>query len=147
MTDRDPLEARALLALYRNHPDTLPDQRYGWDARHRARALRGTLLSWAATLPDYRLLDCRNLGVTTLAWIRANEPTGYMAVVTYGTGGNYIDSGHGAPPLDEAELARLIDDALEEWSTRPSPEPSDQVAVYLARRVLEAIQQQRRPKP
>ena len=149
MTDRDPLETRALVALYRNHPDTSPDARYRWDSRRRARALRGTLLSWAATLPDYRLLDCRNLGKTSLAWIRANEPTGYMAAVTYGTGyvpgmvygtgGNYIDSGHGSPTLDVADLTRLIDDALEEWSVRSNPEPSDQVAVYLARRISENV--------
>ena len=129
MTDRDPLETRALVALYRNHPDTSPNERYRWDSRRRARALRGTLLSWAATLPDYRLLDCRNLGKTSLAWIRANEPTGYMAAVTdgtgyvpgmvYGTGGNVL-----APePIYIDRLREAVDLALfdaEEGHTHPA---------------------------
>lgn len=67
----DPLETRALFALYRNHPTTAPGDRYGVKAHHRARERREMLLAWAATLPDERLLDCRNLGVTALAWIRA----------------------------------------------------------------------------
>ena len=46
---------------------------------------------------------------------------------------------HGTATLDAADLSRFIDDALEDWSTRPDPEPSDQVAVYLARRIAENI--------
>jgi hypothetical protein len=55
------------------------------------------LLSWAATQSDDTLLSCRNFGLVSLAWVRANEPTGYRAQVTYGTTGSdapeptYID--------------------------------------------------------
>ena len=68
------LEVRALKALYRNHPLTAPSDRYGEKARRHALGQRMMLLEWAATLPDYRLLDCRNLGVATLAWIREHQP-------------------------------------------------------------------------
>ena len=114
------LEARALYALWRNHPLTAVKDRWGERAHRMARANRDMLLSWAAAQPDYRLRDCRNIGAATLAWIRANQsptPTG----------------------LNVDDLTRFIDDALEDWSTRPDPEPSDQVAVYLARRIAENI--------
>ena len=114
------LEARALYALWRNHPLTAVKDRGGERAHRMARANRDMLLSWAAAQPDYRLRDCRNIGAATLAWIRANQsptPTG----------------------LNVDDLTRFIDDALEDWSTRPDPEPSDQVAVYLARRIAENI--------
>jgi hypothetical protein len=114
------LEARALYALWRNHPLTAVKDRGGERAHRMARANRDMLLSWAAAQPDYRLRDCRNIGAATLAWIRANQsptPTG----------------------LNVDDLTRFIDDALEDWSTRPDPEPSAQVAVYLARRIAENI--------
>jgi len=68
-------EARALNALWRNHPLTAVEDRWGERAHRMARANRDMLLSWAATQPDYRLRDCRTIGTATLAWIRANEPT------------------------------------------------------------------------
>ncbi len=68
------IERRALLALYRNHPATAPGERYNWKARAEAKRQRGMLLGWAATQTDETLLDCRNLGPTTLRWIR--EQTG-----------------------------------------------------------------------
>jgi hypothetical protein len=61
---------RALLALYRNHPATAPGERYNWKARAEATRQREMLLGWAATQSDETLLDCRNLGPTTLRWIR-----------------------------------------------------------------------------
>lgn len=67
----NPVEARALFALYRNHPSTLPSERYGPQAHRRARQNRTMLLVWAAKQSDDALLSCRNLGVTSLAWIRA----------------------------------------------------------------------------
>lgn len=69
----NPLEMRALFALYRNHPSTAPGDRWGVSAHRRAMAQREMLLAWAATLPDERLLDCRNLGVRALAWIRSHQ--------------------------------------------------------------------------
>lgn len=72
MTDRH-VEARALNALWRNHPDTAAKDRWGVRAQRMARANRDMLLSWAAAQPDYRLRDCRNIGTATLAWIRANQ--------------------------------------------------------------------------
>jgi len=74
MSDRT-IETRALFALYRNHPDTPPGDRYGWRAKGNARARRSVLLAWAATQSDDRLLSCRNLGVTSLEWIRLRQPT------------------------------------------------------------------------
>ena len=68
------IERRALLALYRNHPATAPGERYNWKARAEAKRQREMLLGWAATQSDETLLDCRNLGPTTLRWIR--EQTG-----------------------------------------------------------------------
>jgi hypothetical protein len=68
------LEARALCALWRNHPLTAVKDRWGERAHRMARANRTMLLSWAAAQPDWRLRDCRNIGAATLAWIRANEP-------------------------------------------------------------------------
>ena len=70
----DPLAARALFALYRNHPETPPGARYGWRAKGNARARRSELLAWAATQSDDRLLSCRNLGATSLEWIRLHQP-------------------------------------------------------------------------
>lgn len=70
----DPIERRALLALYRNHPATAPGDRYNWKARAEASRNRDMLLGWAATQTDETLLDCRNLGSASLAWIR--EQTG-----------------------------------------------------------------------
>jgi hypothetical protein len=64
------LEARALYALWRNHPLTAVKDRWGERAHRLARANRNMLLSWAATQPDWRLRDCRNIGAATLAWIR-----------------------------------------------------------------------------
>jgi len=64
------IERRALLALYRNHPATAPGERYNWKARAEATRQRDMLLGWAATQSDETLLDCRNLGPTTLRWIR-----------------------------------------------------------------------------
>lgn len=69
----DPLERRVLLALYRNHPDTAPGERYNWKATSEAHRNRDMLLAWAATQPDNELLWCRNLGPVSLAWIRANQ--------------------------------------------------------------------------
>ena len=71
---KDSLATRALSALYRNHPDTAPADRYGDKARRRAYAQSEKLLAWAAGLPDYRLRDCRNLGAASVAWIRAHQP-------------------------------------------------------------------------
>jgi hypothetical protein len=68
------LESRALYALWRNHPLTAVKDRWGERAHRLARANRDMLLSWAATQPDYRLRDCRNIGVATLAWIRDHQP-------------------------------------------------------------------------
>lgn len=71
----DPVEMRALMALYRNHPDTPLSNRWGDKAKRAARGQREMLLAWAATQPDYRLLDCRNLGISSLSWIRAHQPS------------------------------------------------------------------------
>lgn len=68
------IEARALNALWRNHPLTAVSDRWGERAHRLARQNRVMLLAWAAEQPDYRLRDCRNIGAATLAWIRANEP-------------------------------------------------------------------------
>lgn len=70
---RDTTETRALNALWRNHPLTSVEDRWGARAHKLARQNRDMLLAWAAEQPDYRLMDCRNLGATTLAWIRANQ--------------------------------------------------------------------------
>ena len=67
-------QTRALNALWRNHPDTPVNLRWGERAHRMARANRDMLLAWAAQQPDYRLQDCRNIGKSTLAWIRANQP-------------------------------------------------------------------------
>ena len=69
------IETRALNALWRRHPDTPPNDRYGEKAQRHAYAERDKLLRWAADQPDARLLEFRNLGVTTLAWIRAQQTT------------------------------------------------------------------------
>lgn len=69
-----PIERRALLALYRNHPATAPGDRYNWRARAEASRNRDMLLGWAATQTDETLLHFRNLGTAGLAWIR--EQTG-----------------------------------------------------------------------
>ena len=75
----NPLETRALFALYRNHPSTSPGDRWGVSAHRRALAERDMLLAWAVHEPDDRLLACRNLGAASLAWIRAHQPrTGYI---------------------------------------------------------------------
>lgn len=66
-------EKRALLALYRNHPDTKSGDRYNRVALANARARRDVLLAWAASQPDEQLLFCRNLGPVALAWVRANQ--------------------------------------------------------------------------
>ena len=68
------VEVRALKALYRNHPATPPNMRYSSATKRVAFANRDMLLAWAATQPDDALLDCRNLGTSSLAWIR--EQTG-----------------------------------------------------------------------
>jgi hypothetical protein len=67
-------ESRALYALWRNHPLTAAEDRWLPRARYLSRANRTMLLSWAATQPDYRLLECHNIGVATLAWIRDHQP-------------------------------------------------------------------------
>jgi hypothetical protein len=69
-----PLATRALFALYRNHPSTAPGDRYGKLAHRRAIDQREMLLAWAATLSDEQVMDCRNLGIAALAWVRANQP-------------------------------------------------------------------------
>lgn len=80
---RNPLETRALFALYRNHPDTHPGDRYGRRAKANARARRDMLLAWAATKDDYFLMSRRNLGATSLAWIRANQLTADISATGY----------------------------------------------------------------
>jgi hypothetical protein len=64
------VERRALLALFRNHPETGPGDRYTWKARAEAKRQREMLLDWAAAQPDESLLHCRNLGPVALRWIR-----------------------------------------------------------------------------
>ena len=88
----EPAEARALNALWRNHPLTPVKDRWGERAHGLAKQNRAMLLAWAAEQPDYRLRDCRNIGITTLAWIRANQP-----------------SATPEPPLDRAALVAAVD--------------------------------------
>jgi hypothetical protein len=67
MTD---IERRALIALFRNHPQTAPNQRYGWDTPMLAAERRELLLAWSATLTDGQLLRMRNFGPASLNWVR-----------------------------------------------------------------------------
>lgn len=64
------VERRSLIALFRNHPETTRNERYGWGTPALAAARREMLLQWAATLSDWQLLSMRNLGPKSLAWIR-----------------------------------------------------------------------------
>ena len=87
------VERRALLALFRNHPETGPGDRYNWKASAEARRQREMLLDWAATKPDEELLWCRNLGPVALRWIRKQRSEGTTATPA---------------PLDEGRLARVM---------------------------------------
>ena len=64
------IERRALIALFRNHPDTSPNERYGWGTPLLAAERREALLRWSASLTDWRLLSMRNFGSVALAWVR-----------------------------------------------------------------------------
>jgi len=99
-------EARALNALWRNHPLTAVEDRWGERAHRMARANRDMLLSWAATQPDYRLRDCRTIGTATLAWIRANEPTA---------------AAPDPAPLDVERLARAVSLVMSDLDWTPAP--------------------------
>ncbi len=64
------IERRALIALFRNHPSTAPNERYGWGTPMLAAERRVELLRWSASLSDYQLLSMRNFGPVSLAWVR-----------------------------------------------------------------------------
>lgn len=101
------VEMRALMALYRNHPDTPTSARWGDKAKRAARGQREMLLAWAATQPDYRLLDCRNLGVSSLSWIREHQPP---ALTKHIHDGEWCAAcvEHGRNDVDEERLARAL---------------------------------------
>jgi len=72
----DPLETRALRVLHHYHPSTDRDDRWrGWGVdRKTLLAKRDLLLAWAATLSDETMLEWRNIGTASLAWIRSHQP-------------------------------------------------------------------------
>ena len=67
MTIVDTLPSRALCALHNNHPA----YRRKWPASDYVDEERDALLTWAATLSDRQILRFRNVGVKSVAWIRA----------------------------------------------------------------------------
>jgi hypothetical protein len=85
----DSTAKRALHALARNHPQY----------RSGVFLSSETLLAWAATFPDEKLLWMRNVGIKTVAWIRANQPHARLGEcrVCGGTGIAVVDGSYHAP--------------------------------------------------
>lgn len=106
---------RALLALYRNHPDTQLPERYTWRASAAAREHREMLLAWAATQSDERLLWCRNLGPAALAWIRSAG--GDLSAPRHGVI-EYDDQDEWLTETDEAGATQIVARDVPRWFGR-----------------------------